>query len=82
MNSNIIVGIVVAVAFGVLWYTGRLARLTAYVGETSEELKKCAWPTWDELKGSTVVVFICILILGVFTMVVDFIFAALVRNLT
>ena len=39
--------------------------------ETREELRKCTWPTWDELKGSTVVVMISILLLGVFTVVVD-----------
>ena len=42
--------------FAILWWSGNLARLTTYVQETKEELKKCTWPTWDELKGSTVVV--------------------------
>ncbi len=64
--------VVVAVVFGVLWRTGQLLRLTNYVAETKEELKKCSWPSRDELKGSTVVVILSILLLGVFTMVVDF----------
>jgi preprotein translocase subunit SecE len=41
------------------------------VQQTKEELRKCTWPSWDELKGSTVVVAISILILGVFTVAVD-----------
>ena len=45
--------------------------MTDYVQQTREELRKCTWPTWDELKGSTVIVGISIFILGGFTVVVD-----------
>jgi preprotein translocase subunit SecE len=45
--------------------------LANYVQETREELKKCSWPTWEELKGSTVLIMICILLMGAFTEVVD-----------
>ena len=62
---------VIEAAFAILWWQGQLKRLAAYVAETREELKKCTWPTWDELKGSTVVVSVAILLLGVFTVVVD-----------
>jgi len=74
--------VVVGGAFLWLWRTGQLARLTAYVQATREELRKCTWPTWEELKGSTVVVAISIVLLGVFTMLVDFIFTVCVRWLT
>jgi preprotein translocase subunit SecE len=73
---------VVAVVFGVLWRTGQLLRLTNYVQETREELKKCTWPSWDELKGSTFVVLISILVLGIFTVAIDFILALFVRGIT
>jgi preprotein translocase subunit SecE len=73
---------VLALIFGLMWYGGQLARLTAYVRETQEELKKCTWPTWAELKGSTLVVFISIALLGAFTYVVDFVFATVIRLLT
>ena len=63
--------VVVAVVFGVLWRTGQLLRLAGYVRETKEELKKCTWPSWDELKGSTVVVLLSIIGLGAFTYLVD-----------
>jgi preprotein translocase subunit SecE len=66
----IIWGVLVAALFGWLWYSGQLTRLVVYVQQTKEELKKCSWPTWDELKGSTVVVFIAIGILGGFTVLV------------
>ncbi|MCP5522806.1 MAG: preprotein translocase subunit SecE [Verrucomicrobiales bacterium] len=47
-------------------------RLSRYVVETREELRKCTWPTWPELKGSTVVVMITILLLGLYIAGVDF----------
>ena len=64
---------VIGAAFAILWWQGQLKRLAAYVAETREELKKCTWPTWDELKGSTVVVSVAILLLGAFTVATDFI---------
>ena len=73
---------VVAVAFAALWWRGDLVRLRDYVAETREELRKCTWPTWNELKGSTLVVMISIIILGGFTVVVDLLFTFLVRTIT
>ena len=64
----------VAIVFAFLWRKGHFLRLTTYIQETREELRKCTWPTWDELKGSTVVVFVSIVLLGGFTVAVDQIF--------
>lgn len=50
--------VVVAAAFFYLWHKGHLVALSQYVAETREELRKCTWPSIDELKGSTVVVMI------------------------
>ena len=61
----------IAVVFGALWATGNLGRLRNYVLETREELRKCTWPTWEELRGSTVLVMISIVLLGLFTVIVD-----------
>jgi preprotein translocase subunit SecE len=75
VNDLIKIGIwvvVIGAAFGLLWWQGYLKRLSDYVAETREELKKCTWPTWDELKGASVVVFITIALLGGFTVVVDY----------
>jgi len=77
MNDTIWIivwGVLIAAAFGWLWYAGHLKRFTDYVKATREELRKCSWPSWDELKGSTVVVFIAIGILGGFTVLVDQLF--------
>jgi preprotein translocase subunit SecE len=71
----------VAALFAVLWKTGQLLRLRNYVGETREELKKCTWPSRDELKGSTVVVVISTILLGAFTVVLDFVIAWFVQQL-
>lgn len=77
MNDLIKIGIwgaVAGVVFAVLWRKGYLAQLTNYVQQTREELRKCTWPTWDELKGSTVVVSISIVILGGYVVLVDQLF--------
>ena len=89
-NENIVsdlakIGIwvaVIGVLFGFLWRKGYLERLTVYIQQTREELRKCTWPTWNELKGSTVVVAVSIVILGGFTVLVDFVFHLLVRWIT
>ena len=70
---------VVAAVFLYLWSKGHLLRLSNYFQETKEELKKCSWPSWDELKGSTAIVMISIMLLGVFTVGVDLV---LVRFIT
>ena len=73
---------VVGIAFAVLWRKGYLLQFSTYVLQTREELRKCTWPNWDELKGSTVVVTISIVLLGGFTVAVDWIFNVLVQWLT
>jgi preprotein translocase subunit SecE len=67
----IVVMAVVLVAFTILWRQGAFLRLSAYWDETMDELKKCTWPTWDELSGSTVVVIVSVAMLGAFTVGVD-----------
>jgi preprotein translocase subunit SecE len=67
------------VAFTIAWRKGAFLRLSAYWNETMEELKKCTWPTWEELQGSTVVVIVSVGMLGLFTVVVDLLVASLIR---
>ncbi len=75
-----IIGIVIAsVVFTMLWRKGAFLRLSAYWNETMEELKKCTWPTWDELTGSTVVVIVSVALLGGFTVGVDLVVASIMR---
>ena len=49
-----------------------LGAIRTFFDEVRQELKKCAWPTWGELKESTVVVVVSVLILTVFVGVSDF----------
>jgi preprotein translocase subunit SecE len=74
--------IVIGGAFAYAWYKGYLMRLARYIEETREELKKCTWPTRDELSGSTVVIMVTIVLLGGYTVGIDFIFTLLIRLLT
>jgi preprotein translocase subunit SecE len=63
--------VVVGAIFAYLWWQGQVRQLANYVQETREELKKCSWPTWVELKGSTALIMISIALLAAFTEVVD-----------
>ncbi|MDH3345627.1 MAG: preprotein translocase subunit SecE [Kiritimatiellaceae bacterium] len=40
--------------------------LKTFLGEVHIELKKCTWPTRQELLGSTMVVVVSVIILGAF----------------
>ena len=62
---------IIGAVFAYFWWQGQIRQLASYVQETREELKKCSWPSWEELKGSTVVIMISIALLGTFTEVVD-----------
>ena len=81
-NIGTIVAVVAfAVVFGLLWKQGQLARFSRFVGDTREELRKCTWPTREELTGHTVVVFVAIGLLGLFTAAADLVLAQFVRIL-
>ena len=43
-----------------------------FARETWDELLKCTWPTWTELRDSTIVVVVAEAILGLFTSISDF----------
>jgi preprotein translocase subunit SecE len=65
--------VVIGSVFAYLWWQGQIRRFANYIQETREELKKCTWPTWDELKGSTVLITVTIFLLGGFVAVTDLI---------
>ena len=71
---------VIGAAFGYLWWQGQIQRLAVYVQETREELKKCSWPSWEELKGSTALILVMVALLGAFVVLVDrVLFAIFIR---
>ncbi len=71
---------VILVVFGFLWSKGHLTRFSRFVGETKTELRKCAWPNKAELKGSTAVVLVSVVLLAGFTVLVDFVFRILLSG--
>lgn len=75
---QIVLLVVTVAAFFWAWQKGHLRRLGGYVDETKVELRKCTWPTRDELKGSTLVVVVSISIVSLFTVATDFIISRLV----
>jgi preprotein translocase subunit SecE len=84
MNSTtgfIVWSVIIAVTFAIVWRLGWLARITNYVRETREELRKCTWPSREELWGSTVLVLVSTAMLGAFTVVVDLIMTWVVSNI-
>ena len=56
-------------------------KVAGFLNEVKQELDKVAWPTRDELLGSTVVVIITTLILAAFIGVVDFLLSIVLRIL-
>jgi len=46
--------------------------IRVFTRETLDELLKCTWPTWSELRDSTVIVLVAVAILGLFTSISDF----------
>lgn len=70
-TSTIVTAIVVAAVFGYLWWAGHIKSLADYVAQTREELRKCSWPNWEELKGSTLLIIIMVALLGLFVVVTD-----------
>jgi preprotein translocase subunit SecE len=72
---------VIGAVFLYTWRKGHLARLTNFTRETREELRKCTWPTLEELRGSTVVVFVAMAMLATYTVSVDFVFSFIIRTM-
>jgi preprotein translocase subunit SecE len=71
--------VVVMAAFIYFWRLGWFLRASGYWSETMEELKKCTWPTWEELQGSTVVVIVSVGMLGAFTFGVDLLVSGVIK---
>ncbi len=53
--------------------------LRTFLGEVKAELKKCTWPTRQELLGSTIIVVISVVIMGAFVGLSDTVLMGLLR---
>ena len=58
-----------------------MRKIQQYVKESIQELKKVTWPTWEELKGSTLVVILFSVIMGCYIAGLDFVFSWIVNQI-
>lgn len=58
-------------------FAGRVVR---FLGDVRAEIRKVTWPGWKELRKSTVVIIIFIIIIGIIIGLMDFLFAQLLVN--
>jgi preprotein translocase subunit SecE len=57
-------------------------RLRRYLQESWSELKKVAWPTRDQVRNLTVLVFVVSAAIGAFIAAWDFVFTWIVQRIT
>jgi len=81
MKITLIIVAITFVAFVLLWRQGAFLKFSTYWDETKEELRKCSWPTWEELWDSTKVVMVAVALLGAFTVLADVVFAFIIKQL-
>jgi preprotein translocase subunit SecE len=48
-----------------------MQRFQQYLKEVIQQLKKVTWPTWEDLKGSTMVVIFFSIVMGVYIAAID-----------
>ncbi len=59
-----------------------MARIRRFIDEAWSELKKVTWPTREQTRNLTVLVFVISAIVGVYITVFDLAFTTVVRSLT
>lgn len=50
---------------------GLWGQTVAFLQDVRVEMTKVTWPTWDELKGQTIVVIVAVLMIAAFIGIVD-----------
>ena len=58
-----------------------IPKIREYYGETVQEVKKCTWPTKDELIETTIVVIVGVIALSIFIAVADYIMKQIIDTL-
>ena len=69
-----------AVVSVVLWrqpVLGFAGRTVSYLREVRLELSKVSWPSWQELRKSTIVIILFVFAIGILIGIMDWIFAKL-----
>ena len=59
-----------------------MTRIRRFIDEAWSELKKVSWPTREQTRNLTVLVFVISAVVGVYITVFDLAFATVVRTLT
>ena len=81
MDLPLIVGasaVVVTVAALVLWRQPILAftgRTRGFIGEVRAEVRKITWPTWEDLRRSTLIITVIVIIIGILIGIMDWMFS-------
>jgi len=68
---------VVAAAAALVWRQPLLAfavKSSAYIREVRVEVRKVSWPTWDDLRKSTMVIIVIVVIVGAIIGLMDLMF--------
>lgn len=66
-----------AAAAGVIWRQPLLAfvlKSNAYVREVRVEVRRVSWPTWEDLRKSTLVIIVIVVIVGAIIGLMDLMF--------
>jgi preprotein translocase subunit SecE len=77
MSVAAIVSIVLLLALAglVVWLvqSGRWGRIREFFREVVAEVKRCSFPGWDEVRGTTIVVIVTSVVFAVFLWFADFV---------
>ena len=63
------------------WFKRTLGRIARYFRELKSELKKVVWSTPKQVAKNTLIVIACVIVVGVFIWVFDFVAQALITGL-
>jgi len=69
--------VAVAAAAALIWRQPLLAfavKSTAYIREVRVEVRKVSWPTWEDLRRSTMVIIVIVVIVGAIIGLMDLVF--------
>jgi preprotein translocase subunit SecE len=76
--------VLIAVAALVVWRQPVLAfgqRSNAFLNNVRGEMRKVSWPSWDDLRRSTVVITIIVIVIGIIIGLMDWIFSKILIDL-
>jgi len=57
------------------------ARSNAFLKDVQAEVRKVAWPGWEDLRNSTVVITIIVILLGILIGLMDWLFSLLLIDI-